>query len=137
MNESDKRRTKWPFDWKTAGEILIAIADGGRLTWICGRRGVPSYNVISRWRRENAEFNDCVVFAYEDRKENIQREILHLRWQAVATGTKRSRFRAIEKELHRQIGIRYSKELSPKRDNRKCRLSINTGINTVIWKYKK
>jgi hypothetical protein len=136
MKKTDNRKTKWPFSWSIANHLLDEISEGNRLTLLCGNGIFPSYNIICRWRRENPEFNDSLVFAYEDRNENIRQKIFLLKGNAIVSNSRKRRFREVEKELSRQIGLRYPKRLSPKSDRRRTRLIIDTGINRVLWMHK-
>lgn len=117
-----------PLDNKIADEICTLIASGSRLTFLCGKSGVPSYNVICRWRREDKDFNDMIVQAYADRKADIINALDIL----TRYGKSRSpEFRRLKKELGRQIGIRYPTHLKKKIDKRRESLIINTGINSI------
>lgn len=112
-------------------EILARIADGERLTNICKEPGMPSYNVVCRWRRKDRDFDRQITLAYEDRAQEIQFKILKLESLKMLYGLSvQDEIRRLKKELHRQIGVRYPR-IGEKIDRGRNGVLIDTGFGIV------
>lgn len=105
------------FNAETALLLCSLIAEGGELCQLCGRYGIPSYNIICRWRRENPDFNLSLLQAYQDKVESLSINAKNLR--------------QLKKLCARQIGVRYPNELKPKLDSRRQTIYVNTGIHKI------
>ena len=66
------------FNPLVAEVICQRIAMGEGLSSICKDAGMPSYSVVSRWRREVAGFRQMLSGAYEDRAETLRDKILEM-----------------------------------------------------------
>lgn len=127
---NDGRLSNFPFSQKTADQICALIMNGARLTRICGSNGIPSYNVICRWRRENEEFSNAIVDAYYARHDEIETELWRKRYFRRGKYVRRT-FRRLVHQSARQIGVRYPEKLKPKIDKRRSRYLIDTGISIL------
>lgn len=72
----DKRKSEWPFSQTIADLICQRIAEGESLARVCKIQGLPSYNVVCRWRRENPDFEKDLNSAYRDRSEFYLEQVL-------------------------------------------------------------
>lgn len=120
----DLRRSRWPFSPTIADTICEALASGARITQLPS--GFPSYNVICRWRRENPDFNEMILLAYADRKEFLLSSIMPL----LSSGNMEAVGYSL-RETKREIGLRYPPKLKDKKDKRRERSVINTGIGRI------
>lgn len=112
-------------------KIINGIGEGKRLTAICQEPGMPSYNVVCRWRREDRAFDQQITLAYEDRVQEIQFKILKLESLKMLYGISvQDEMRVLKKELHRQIGVRYP-TLKEKVDRSRHGIVIDTGFGIV------
>jgi hypothetical protein len=123
----DKRKTKWPFDQLMADKICEEIAFGSRITAVSKKAGLPPYNVICRWRRENKDFNESVLNAYLDRQDYFKDRI----FEALVSDDFLKLKKYFRKEISRSIGVRYPPDLKPKVDNRRVIHIIDTGIRRL------
>lgn len=64
-----KRGRSWPFTQVLADVICQMIAEGSSITEVCKMKGMPSYPILCRWRREHPEFQEAIKQAYADRAE--------------------------------------------------------------------
>lgn len=121
---TDRRFMRNPFCTVTADKIIELIALGHRLTSICKMKGMPTYQVLCKWRRQIPYFNEDIVSAYEDRYWLYKNQFE----EAFArNGFRRNKLiRKLEAETNRQIGSRYRKTLLQKKHLKK--IVIDTGI---------
>ncbi len=60
---------KYEFSWIIADIVCQRIVEGERISSICKDKNIPSYGIISRWRRENTKFDEALKLAQEERAE--------------------------------------------------------------------
>lgn len=94
------------FNELVAEVICERISLGEGLTRICKDPGMPTYALVSRWRRDVPEFRQMLTRAYEDRAETLRDKILEMEekigtvsWSkddAVALAALRQRFELLK-----------------------------------------
>ena len=72
----DKRKTDWPSSKMVGQMITSKICTGKTITSICEEKGMPPYQVVCRWRRENPEFDADFEMAYKIRAEVLRDTVL-------------------------------------------------------------
>ena len=75
---NDRRRSDWPYSQIIADLICYQIAEGQSLAKICREEGMPTYNVVCRWRREKPDFEWALNLAYSDRSEFYLDKVMEL-----------------------------------------------------------
>lgn len=78
LRQIQGKRAHWPYSRFLADLICLRVAEGASLLKICEEPQMPSYGVLSRWRREHPEFEEDLRRARQDRAELLFEEALEV-----------------------------------------------------------